>query len=124
MLFELPSFEYVDPRSIGEALQSLRHHLDSASVLAGGTDLLGLMKDRVQGPELKVPGVLVDVKTVAEMDRIDFDPKTGLMIGGAVTLSRLEGAERVRERYGILAQAARQIGTTQIRNRGTVGGNL
>jgi xanthine dehydrogenase YagS FAD-binding subunit len=124
LLFELPSFEYIDARNVREAVQSLRRGTGSASVFAGGTDLLGLMKNRVQGPELKVPELLVDIKTIAEIDRIDFDLDTGLTIGSAVTLSRLESSDPVRERYDILAQAARQIATTQIRNRGTVGGNL
>lgn len=124
LLFELPSFEYIDVRNVGEAVQFLHQHLGVSSVFAGGTDLLGLMKDRVQGPDMMIPEFLVDIKTVPEIERIDFDMETGLRIGSTVTLSRLEDSDFVRDRYNILAQAARQIATTQIRNRGTVGGNL
>ena len=124
MLYELPAFEHADAESIREAVFWLQKWGNDASVIAGGTDLLGLMKDRLEGPQLKTPRVLINVKRIAAMKRIDLDDELGLRIGAAVTLSQLAASEIIRKRFGILSQAARQIGTTQIRNMGTVGGNL
>ena len=124
MLYELPAFEHKDAESIPEAVSWLEKWGSTASVIAGGTDLLGLMKDRLEGPQLKTPQVLINVKRIAEMTRIEHDDESGLRIGAAVTLSQLGASDIIRKRFSILSQAARQIGTTQIRNMGTVGGNL
>jgi xanthine dehydrogenase YagS FAD-binding subunit len=124
VLYELPAFEHADAESIQEAVFWLQKWGNEASVIAGGTDLLGLMKDRLEGPQLRMPQVLINVKPIAEMKRIDHDDELGLRIGAAVTLSQLGASDIIRDRFSILSQAARQIGTTQIRNMGTVGGNL
>jgi xanthine dehydrogenase YagS FAD-binding subunit len=124
VLYELPAFGHADAESIQEAVFWLEKWGNEASVIAGGTDLLGLMKDRLEGPQLRMPQVLINVKPIAEMKRIDHDDELGLRIGAAVTLSQLGASDIIRDRFSILSQAARQIGTTQIRNMGTVGGNL
>jgi xanthine dehydrogenase YagS FAD-binding subunit len=82
------------------------------------------MKDRLEGPQLKIPKVLINVKRIAEMKQITYDEEFGLKIGAAVTLNQLEASELICKKFPILSQAARQVGTTQIRNMGTVGGNL
>jgi xanthine dehydrogenase YagS FAD-binding subunit len=81
------------------------------------------MKDRVQGPQLKIPEVLVNVKTIPQLNRISHNEE-GIRIGAVVTLSQLETSDIINKRFGILAQAARQVATTQIRNMGTIGGNI
>jgi xanthine dehydrogenase YagS FAD-binding subunit len=124
VLYELPAFEHAEAESVQEAVLWLEKWGNEASVIAGGTDLLGLMKDRLEGPQLKTPQVLINVKHIAEMKRIDHDDELGLRIGAAVTLNQLEASDIIRTRFSILSQAARQIGTTQIRNMGTIGGNL
>ena len=124
MLYELPAFEHADAESVREAVFWLEKWGNEASVIAGGTDLLGLMKDRLEGPQLRMPQVLINLKHIAEMKRIDHDDELGLRIGAAVTLNQLGVSDIIRQRFRILSQAARQIGTTQIRNMGTVGGNL
>jgi xanthine dehydrogenase YagS FAD-binding subunit len=124
VLYELPAIEHVDAESVREAIFWLNKWGDEAGVIAGGTDLLGLMKDRLAGPQLKIPKALINVKRIADLKHIDHDNRTGLRIGAAVTLAQLEASDIIRKRYVILSQAARQIGTTQIRNMGTVGGNL
>ena len=124
MLYELPALEHADAESVREAVIWLEKWGNDARVIAGGTDLLGLMKDRLEGPQLRTPQVLINVKHIAEMKRIDLDDELGLRIGAAVTLNQLGASDIIRKRFGILSQAARQIGTTQIRNMGTVGGNL
>ena len=124
VLYELPAFEHADAKSVREAVLWLEKRGNDASVIAGGTDLLGLMKDRLEGPQLRTPQVLINVKHIAEMKRIEHDDELGLRIGAAVTLSQLGASDIICKRFSILSQAARQIGTTQIRNMGTVGGNL
>ena len=124
MLYELPAFEHVDAESVLEAVFWLEKWGNEARMIAGGTDLLSLMKDRLEGPQLRIPKVLINVKHIAEMKRIDYDNEFGLRIGAAVTLNQLEASDLICNRFSILSQAARQIGTTQIRNMGTVGGNL
>jgi len=68
MLFELPQFEHVNVKSIKEAVSIISKYGEAAGLIAGGTDLLALMKDRVSGPQLKIPEMLVNIKTVPEMN--------------------------------------------------------
>ncbi len=124
MLFEVPSFEHIDARSMKEVTSLLQKYGARARVIAGATDLLSLMKDRVEGPEFKIPEVLVNIKRISEIARITYDEGTGLRIGARVTLSRLATSDVIRQKFSILSQAALEVGTTQLRNMGTVGGNL
>lgn len=124
MLFELPSFEHVDAKDAREAACYLQQYGEKAKVIAGATDLLGLMKDRIEGPQLKMPEVLVNIKTIPGIARIDYDEKTGLRIGAGVTLNQLATSDLITQKFRMLSQAALQVGTTQLRNMGTVGGNV
>jgi xanthine dehydrogenase YagS FAD-binding subunit len=124
MLDELPPFDYLDAATLAEAVAALTEHGPRAQVLAGGTDLLGLMKDRISGPGMPVPEVLVNVKRIPELHGIAEAADGGLRIGAAVTLADLERDARVTARFPALAQAAAAVATTQIRAMGTVGGNL
>lgn len=121
---ELPEFQHVDVESVGEAVAWLARYGDRAKIIAGGTDLLGLMKDRITGPAMPMPEILVNIKRVRELHGVHHTPETGLRIGAAVTLRELEAHPVVRRSFTALAQAAGSVGTTQIRNMGTVGGNL
>ena len=78
MLDELPLFEHVDAASLDEALSALAEAGARAQVLAGGTDLLGLMKDRISGPGMPVPDVLVNVKRIPELAAIRETADGGL----------------------------------------------
>lgn len=124
MLYELPNFEHVDVKSIEEALSWLRRYGEKARVIAGGTDLLGLMKDRIRGPQLHIPEILINIKPIPAMGRITDGEQRGLQIGTAVTLNQLETSEIINKKFSILSQAARQVGSTQIRYLGTLGGNI
>jgi xanthine dehydrogenase YagS FAD-binding subunit len=124
MLDELPPFDYVDAATLPEAVATLTRHGPRAQVLAGGTDLLGLMKDRISGPGMPVPDVLVNVKRIPDLHGVAETAGGGLRIGAAVTLAELEHDPRVTARFPALAQAAASVATTQIRAMGTVGGNL
>lgn len=124
MLFELPTFEYVDAKDVGGATSCLRRYGEKARVIAGATDLLGLMKDRIEGPGLKIPEVLVNVKGIPGMTGITYDKGRGLRMGAAVTLSELATSNVIGQKFNGLVQAALQVGTTQLRNMGTIGGNV
>jgi carbon-monoxide dehydrogenase medium subunit len=113
------NFEYYAPRSLKEALALLEKHGAAARVLAGGTDLMVQMKD---GRER--PAVIVDVKHIPELNRLDWPEGQPLFIGAAVPLSQVAAFSPIMERLGILHQACSLIGSVQIRNRGTVGGNI
>jgi len=123
MLFELPGFGHRDVDTVGQAVSLLRDYGEKAAVIAGATDLLGLLKDRVEGPGLKLPEVLVNIKPIPELGLIGEDPGC-VGIGAAVTLTRLAASDVIRRRFPALAEAARLVGTTQLRNMGTLGGNL
>ena len=124
MLLELPIFEHIDATDVDDAASCLDRYGEKARVIAGATDLLSLMKDRIEGPRLRVPEVLVNIKTIPGMTSITYDKETGLRMGAAVTLNQLATSDLVSQRFKILIQAALQVGTTQLRNVGTVGGNL
>jgi xanthine dehydrogenase YagS FAD-binding subunit len=124
MLDELPPFAHVDADSVDDAVRWLTEYGARAQLVAGGTDLLGLMKDRIGGPGQPVPDVLVNVKTIPELGRITELPDGGLRLGAAVTLDFVERHPAVVERFVALAEAAASVATTQIRAMGTVGGNL
>ena len=124
MLDELPTLEHIDAGTVSEAVRWLRHYGERAKLLAGGTDLLGLMKDRIAGPKMPTPDVLINIKTVPGMDAVVSAPDGGLCIGATVRVADLERHPAVRDRYPALAQAAASVATLQIRHMGTVGGNL
>ena len=112
------AFEYASPRSTSQAVALLGRTWDDAQILAGGTDLISLMKDEVASPRR-----VVSLKDVAELRGIRSDA-AGLRLGALVTLEELVDSAEVRQRYAALHQAAEEIHSAQVRNVGTVGGNL
>jgi xanthine dehydrogenase YagS FAD-binding subunit len=123
MLFELPYFEHAEATSVHQAVSLLREYGGEAAVIAGATDLLGLLKDKIEGPEMKIPRILLNINNIAEMKRISEYGEEG-KIGAAVTLTDLLHNELIREHFPVLHQAMGRVGTTQLRNMGTIGGNL
>lgn len=116
-------FSYYKPASVAQAVTLLSKHQKKAAVLAGGSDLLGMMKDTVEGPKLKLPGFLVDIKGIKELAYIKED-KDGLKIGAGTPVSEIVSSEVIASKYPLLHQAASQVAVPQIRNVGTLGGNL
>jgi len=111
-------FEYANPATLQEALGLLGSAWGEADVLAGGTDLLDLMKDYIHTPKR-----VVNIKSIKELGGIT-KTSAGLRIGATVTLTELLGNAEVRAEYPSLIQAARGVSSMQIRNMGTVGGDL
>jgi len=116
-------FDYYKVASAAQALSLLSRHPQKAAILAGGSDLLGMMKDRIEGPKLKMPHFLIDIKGIKELKAIK-DQKTWLKIGAAATLSDILASDLIAKKYPLLNRAAGQVGAPQIRNVGTLGGNL
>jgi xanthine dehydrogenase YagS FAD-binding subunit len=81
------------------------------------------MKDRVEGPKLKMPAFLIDIKGIKELSYIK-ENKNGLRIGAGTTVSEIVSSDLIAKKYPLLHQAASQVGVPQIRNVGTLGGNL
>ena len=121
----MKAFEWINAGSVGEAVQLLNsapasHDIDEAPrPIAGGQDLLTTMKDYSTRPAR-----VVNLKSIRGLNLIQGDEKRGLTIGALVTLTQLEEHPLVRASFPGLAEAAHSIATPQIRNLGTVGGNL
>jgi xanthine dehydrogenase YagS FAD-binding subunit len=115
----MQAFEYARPKSTKEAIKLLTGTAGNALALAGGTDLISLMKDGVSTPER-----LVSLQHLSELKGISFRGESGLRLGAAVTLEELMENAEVRQNYPALVQAAEGIRSPQIRSTGTVGGDL
>jgi xanthine dehydrogenase YagS FAD-binding subunit len=111
-------FEYANPTTKEQAVGLLGNDWADADVLAGGTDLLALMKDDIVAPKR-----LVNIKDIQELRGITVSSK-GLRIGALVTIQELADDAHVREAFPVVAMTAIEIAGPQIRNMGTVGGNL
>ena len=114
----MQAFEYANPATVKEAVALLGSKWDDAAVLAGGTDLVSLMKDQVYSPKR-----LVNIKNIKELGGIS-STKAGLRIGAAATMDELAESAVVRKDFPALSQAARGVTSPQIRNVGTAGGDL
>lgn len=121
----MKAFEWVSPASVAEAVSLLKSapaakDLDEeARLIAGGQDLLTTMKEYITQPAR-----VVNLKGIRGLDRIEPDGRGGLRVGALVTLAQVEESAEVRKGFPALAEAAHSVATPQIRNLGTVGGNL
>ena len=114
----LREVEYVRPSSVDEAVRLLADN-PGARPLAGGQTLLNVMKQRLASPDL-----LVDLGRVSELDAIGRSADGRLAIGAMVTTARLIEAPEVQAARPILGEVAATIADVQVRNRGTIGGNV
>src|SRR5690242_20576447 len=126
-MIRLPTFEYRGARSVDEALAWLGELSGSADkdpearvmLMAGGTDVLPNMKQRIFTPK-----VVVGLRGVRALRGVSDDPEQGLRIGAGVSLAELAASPLIRARYTALAEAAESVSTPQLRQMGTLGGNL
>ena len=114
----IPAFELFQPTSIEDALSLLAQHGDDSWVLAGGLDSFDWFKDRIKRPK-----VVVDLGGVEELKGIR-STEDGVEIGAMTTLTEVATNSEILASYGLLARAANQVATPQIRNQGTLGGNV
>jgi 4-hydroxybenzoyl-CoA reductase subunit beta len=115
----LPSFALDRPRTLPEALRILDDHRGAARVIAGGTDLVVGLRQR-----LEAPARLVALGRIHGLDGIAFTPGMGLRVGALTTVHALAVAPLVRALFPVLARAAAAVAAPTIRRAGTVGGNL
>ena len=124
----MKAFTNQNARTLEEAVALAQEALRdgrSVSFAAGGTDLLQLMKDRVVNrPGSGAPDVLVNLKTVDGLDQVASRGREGVTLGGLVTLDALSEHPQIRDRFTVLAEAAESVATPQIRNAGTLAGNV
>src|SRR5882724_6305693 len=114
----IPAFELFQPTTVDDALALQSRHGAKAWVLAGGLDSFDWFKDRIKRPE-----VVIDLSQVKELRGIRTT-SDGLEIGAMTTLTEVVGHPMVREKYSILPNAAESAASPQIRNQGTIGGNV
>ncbi len=115
----MPGFELFQPDTLEGAVDLLTQHGDEGWALAGGNDSFDWFKDRV-----KRPRYVVDLSGLDELRGVREADDGGIEIGAMTTLTELESTEIVRSRYGLLADAAGRVASPQIRNTGTLGGNV
>lgn len=114
----MPSFELLQPSSVDAAQKLLEGHGADAWVMAGGLDSFDWLKDRI-----KRPRVVVDLSGVRDLRGIRATSE-GIEIGATTTLSEVVNRPLIREKYGLLAEGAESAASPQIRNQGTIGGNV
>jgi carbon-monoxide dehydrogenase medium subunit len=115
----VPDFDYYCPDSIKEACEMLVRFGSKAKVIAGGTDLLGKMKQ-----DLLTPEVIISLKNIRELATIQDVEGKGVVLGAMVTHNDLVGSSVLQRRYPSVSEAAHTLANNQVRNRGTIGGNI
>ena len=114
----MPAFELAQPNSIADAQKLLQQQGENGWALAGGMDSFDWLKDRI-----KKPKVVVDLSGIAELKGIRATPD-GVEIGAMTTLTEVVQHPVIREKYKLLAESAELVASPQIRNQGTIGGNV
>lgn len=115
----LQEFNYLAPKSKDELYKLLKKHSDKSRILAGGTDIFAELHNNWAAPEF-----LIDIKKIKEFQTVTFTDSEGLSIGAATVCFDLINNKNAKRHYPLLVEAAHQIGSPQLRNRATIGGNL
>ncbi len=115
----MSAFELYQPDSVEGAVELLGRFGEDGWALAGGNDSLDWFKDRIKRPKY-----VVDLSGIAGLKGIRETSEGGVEIGALTTLTEVESSAVIQSRYGVLAQAARRVASPQIRNTGTIGGNV
>ena len=110
-------FDYLKPKTVDEALTLLNQYGKKAVLLAGGTDVIVMVKQKNMSPE-----ILISLQAIPGLDRIEYDGN--LKIGPMVTHRTIEKSESIRKEFSALADAVDVLGSVQIRNVATIGGNI
>jgi carbon-monoxide dehydrogenase medium subunit len=115
----MQDFDYVRVHEVHEAISMLSREENGAVILSGGTDLLVQLREKQRQARL-----LVDIKSIPEVNELKFDPSTGLSLGSAVSCLRIRDDSLISQIYPGLVDAVSLIGSIQIQGRASVGGNL
>ena len=112
-------FDYQEPTTLKKAFSLMEKHGDDGRVIAGGTSLIIMMRQR-----LLMPKVVISLGRIPKLDKITYNSKDGLRIGAGVRHRDIELSPVVKKRYPLLHETFRKVAQPRIRNMGTVGGNL
>jgi CO/xanthine dehydrogenase FAD-binding subunit len=112
-------FEYFEPLTIEETLSLLNKYQNEAKILAGGTDLVHMMRERIVSPKY-----VINIGRLNPLNYIRSDAKGGICIGALTPIRDIEQSPQLQPRYIMVSQAARQLASIPIRNVATIGGNL
>lgn len=112
-------FDYQEPTTLKKAIGMMEKHGDDGRVIAGGTSLLIMMRQR-----LLTPKVLISLGHIPRFDRISYNAKDGLRIGAGARHRDIELSPPVKKHYPLVQETFRKVAQPRIRNMGTVGGNL
>jgi len=115
----LTEFKLLRPRTLNEAIAFLAKHGSDIRVLAGGTDIIPSMRQK-----LFEPHYMLDLRRMAELRGIRSKPGEGVEIGALTTLSEIERSSLLKQQYSVLTEAAATVASPVLRNMGTIGGNI
>jgi 4-hydroxybenzoyl-CoA reductase subunit beta len=115
----LPTFQLLRPKTLDDAVAMLEKHDGEVKIIAGGTDLLPSMKQK-----LFTPAHVLDLRGIGELRGIRNLPGGGVEIGALTTLSAIEHSQIIRKDYAVLHEAVKTVASPVLRNMGTLGGNL
>jgi len=115
----LPQFKLLRPRSVEAAVEHLARYAGNLQLLAGGTDLIPSMRQKLFEPEY-----VLDLRGIGVLRGIRALPDGGMEIGALTSLRTIEQSVLLRERYPVLAEAAATVASPVLRNMGTIGGNI
>ena len=115
----LPEFKLLRPRTLKEARQALADHAAEIQIIAGGTDLIPSLRQRLFEPKY-----VLDIRGIGELRGIHPQKGSGVEIGALTTLTQIEHSDFLRQHYTVLTEAAKTVASPILRNMGTLGGNI
>ncbi len=115
----LPEFKLLRPRTVDDAIGYLAKHAENIRVLAGGTDLIPSMRQKLFEPQY-----VLDIRHIPELNGIRHNSGIAVDIGALTTLTAIERSDFLRQHYPVLTEAARTVASPLLRNMGTIGGNI
>jgi xanthine dehydrogenase YagS FAD-binding subunit len=115
----MQTFKYVQPKSLSDAASLSEKEGDAAVLFAGGTDVLGLMKN-----DIISPSKVINLKSIPGLDTIEYTDGAGLKIGALTTVNEIAEHPVIMKKFTVLSEAVKEVASPQLRNVGTIGGNI
>jgi len=115
----MQTFKYVQPKSLSDAAGISEKEKDAAILFAGGIDVLGLIKN-----DIISPSEVINLKAIPGLDKIEYTAGEGLKIGALTTVNEIAEHPVIMEKFSVLYEAAKEVASPQLRNVGTIGGNI
>ena len=115
----LPRFQFLEPETFEEVQHIVEKNKSDAVLMAGGTDLLVNLKRKVINAK-----IVISLEKIGSLKQIDYSETAGLTLGAMVRISELAETPLIKQKFPLLAIAANKLGSPQIRNRATIGGNI